>query len=137
LKVCRICKKEKALSEYYKAFSNKDKHCNTCKKCKTKLDGEYRKRSKTPEKKAYERAMHIRRKFGISVEEYQKLEKTQDTCAICSNLFIDTFDKQLDHCHSTGKIRKFLCQKCNKALGLFNDDTKILTSALNYLKENI
>jgi len=39
----------------------------------------------------------------------------------------------LDHCHTTGKIRGFLCQKCNHGLGLFNDSIQALKSAIEYL----
>jgi hypothetical protein len=40
----------------------------------------------------------------------------------------------LDHCHETGKFRGWLCHKCNRALGGFDDDTKTLWRAIKYLK---
>ena len=32
----------------------------------------------------------------------------------------------LDHCHTTGKFRAFLCSSCNKILGFALDDPKVL-----------
>lgn len=71
--------------------------------------------------------------YGITHEDYNKLSQEQkDVCAICKKKsrfeFLD-----IDHCHKTGKIRGLLCQKCNKALGLFNDDQVLFESALIYL----
>tara|TARA_R110001592_G_C13073457_1_gene742009 strand:- start:528 stop:971 length:444 start_codon:yes stop_codon:yes gene_type:complete len=34
-------------------------------------------------------------------------------CEICNVLFPNTRNRQLDHCHETGKIRNIVCQKCN------------------------
>lgn len=40
----------------------------------------------------------------------------------------------LDHDHKTKEFRGWLCHKCNRALGSFNDDYKILLKAAEYLK---
>lgn len=41
-----------------------------------------------------------------------------------------------DHCHETGQWRGRLCQRCNTALGLFNDDIEILKRAIEYLQDD-
>jgi hypothetical protein len=41
----------------------------------------------------------------------------------------------LDHCHETGKFRGWLCDPCNRGLGAFKDDIKILKKAIDYLKQ--
>ena len=43
----------------------------------------------------------------------------------------------LDHDHKTNKFRGWLCHKCNRALGAFNDDEQILLRAVKYLKGEI
>ena len=42
----------------------------------------------------------------------------------------------LDHCHKTSNFRGWLCHKCNRALGGFNDDKETLKLAIEYLSSN-
>lgn len=41
-----------------------------------------------------------------------------------------------DHDHETGKPRGWLCDRCNKVLGLVHDDIQLLQSMISYLKEH-
>ena len=34
-------------------------------------------------------------------------------CELCNTLFPNSLNRQLDHCHLTGKIRNIVCNKCN------------------------
>ena len=36
-----------------------------------------------------------------------------ENCMLCSKHFNDSFDKCLDHNHSTGEVRYILCRSCN------------------------
>ena len=66
------------------------------------------------------------------------------TCPICLGSEEDVKGKGntkngswvLDHCHETESFRGWLCHKCNRALGGFDDNIDILKRAINYLKEN-
>ena len=42
----------------------------------------------------------------------------------------------LDHCHETETCRGWLCHKCNRALGGFDDCIEILSRAITYLEVN-
>lgn len=42
----------------------------------------------------------------------------------------------LDHCHTTGKFRGWLCASCNLAVGLMDDSPEKLRQAIAYLEEN-
>lgn len=39
----------------------------------------------------------------------------------------------IDHCHETGEFRGWLCHKCNRALGGFDDNVLNLQRAIKYL----
>ena len=83
-----------------------------------------------------DRKNSLRRLYGITLEEYDKMLSDQEyRCAICDK-HQDEFKKKLhvDHCHTTGKIRGLLCQKCNQGLGLFGDNKNLLIKASEYLK---
>jgi len=43
----------------------------------------------------------------------------------------------LDHDHTTGKFRGWLCHDCNRALGQFHDNITILENAIQYLRKSI
>ena len=40
---------------------------------------------------------------------------------------------ELDHCHTTGTFRGYICNKCNMGLSHFSDNTDTLNSAIGYL----
>lgn len=42
----------------------------------------------------------------------------------------------LDHCHETKNFRGWLCHKCNRALGSFNDNIKTIQRAIIYLESS-
>lgn len=92
-------------------------------------------RERHPERiKAQDRRRNLRTNFGISMEEYDHLSNLQGgRCAICGG---DQGGKTLavDHDHGSGAIRGLLCSNCNTALGLFNDQTDRLRSAIGYLE---
>ena len=74
----------------------------------------------------------IRREFGITEDEYNKMLKSQNgVCKICK--LSDEKRLAVDHCHNTGIVRGLLCQKCNTALGLFQENSELLKEAVNYL----
>lgn len=80
------------------------------------------------------RENHLKRYFGITIDEYNQLFDTQDgKCAICSNPTEKDKNLSIDHNHITGKTRGLLCSKCNFALGLVNEDISILQNMIKYL----
>jgi hypothetical protein len=88
-------------------------------------------------KKKYKRN-DLKRKFGITQEEYNIIYESQNGCCLICGSHSNTHNKALavDHNHTTGKIRGLLCAKCNQGLGLFRDDINILTKAIDYLQKN-
>lgn len=75
-------------------------------------------------------------RYGLCLEEYNKLlEKQGGCCAIC-NKHSSEFKKPLyiDHNHKTKEIRGLLCHNCNVVLGMVGDDIDILSKSIEYLK---
>ena len=84
----------------------------------------------TPAKKLSNRKSHLKRKYGITIEEFDALLAAQGGgCAICGNPDADN----VDHDHVTGKVRGILCFTCNVAIGLVSEDEERLVGALHYL----
>lgn len=87
---------------------------------------------------------HYQRKYGISLKELNGIWIRQNCkCRICKKDLADpTADRvkhregafHLDHCHATGQIRGLLCNRCNMAIGLLDDDVSKLEAAVLYLK---
>jgi len=77
---------------------------------------------------------NVLRSYGITLEQYEASIVAQgNRCAICHKEFTET--PCLDHSHTTGQLRKFLCHPCNRGLGQFGDDPNLLEAAALYLRE--
>jgi len=82
---------------------------------------------------------YLQRTYGIGFDEYRQMLEEQDSkCKICRGhgFKISPTAKTLlvvDHNHSTGEVRGLLCHNCNRGLGLFQDDPKLLEEARAYL----
>lgn len=80
------------------------------------------------------RRYYVKSRYGITVEESEKMLADQDgKCAICdAQLSYADQTACIDHCHATGRVRGILCQHCNRGLGAFRDDPHILRQAADY-----
>ncbi|HVF75795.1 MAG TPA: endonuclease VII domain-containing protein [Acidimicrobiales bacterium] len=84
--------------------------------------------------KAKDRAGHLRRKFGITLETYDEMLAAQEgVCGICERPPRDDISLHVDHEHGTGRVRGLLCFRCNNALGDFEDDAVLLLRAADYV----
>ena len=92
-------------------------------------------------KSLYRKKQHFK-KYGLTLEDFQnELQNQNYVCAIC---FQPETSKQqgtlrrlsVDHNHTTGCYRGLLCGKCNKGIGLLQDDIAILKQAIQYLERH-
>lgn len=121
-KVCTACKLSKPTSEYHRNKRTKGGYCNYCKVCKNFRNRDW----------------HTRSTYGLTLVEYQeKLAKQNHACSIC-NISLPTSGSttNLDHDHSTGKLRDFLCMNCNRGLGHFQDNASSLNNAASYIRRH-
>ena len=78
---------------------------------------------------------NLKSRFGITEEQYWEMATQQgNVCAICKQA--PKGKLHVDHCHVTGKNRNLLCGPCNRAIGLFKENTEFLASAIEYIKKH-
>lgn len=102
--------------ELRKAEARKEYH-------KIKNTKKYRERK---EKSRFNRLYRI-----TKAEVLAMFTKQRGRCAICKRKFKKL---NIDHCHSSKKVRGLLCLKCNVGIGMFSDCAKNLGSAITYLR---
>jgi hypothetical protein len=96
------------------------------------IDCDVEKRLQRTEKTRWARVQKL---YGLSELDVKKmLDKQNCKCVIC-NINIQT-GYHIDHCHSTGKVRGLLCQKCNQAIGLLRESESLFFKAAEYIKEH-
>lgn len=107
----------------------------TCKSCVYARQTVVRKSN--PDYPLNEFKRHLRIQYDLTYDEFVNMLIAQDNkCAICNGelVFKDRKRKpNIDHDHSTGKVRSILCFTCNTALGKFQDSKVLLQSAIDYL----
>ena len=88
-------------------------HTRHCKLCRRDYDWQY--------------------KYGITPEQYSELlEKQNGKCCICGKEGNEYL--HVDHDKATGEVRGLLCGSCNRAIGLFHEDTETMGNAIKYLE---
>lgn len=94
------------------------------------------------------RSAYLLRKYGISLEELETLlNKQQGRCAICQKHWRHCVVAKLpryevmflhylyvDHDHAKGSVRGLLCNGCNTAIGMLEEDPVRLKAAIDYLQ---
>jgi hypothetical protein len=84
-----------------------------------------------------DREKHLKRKYGITLKEYNDILKSQNgQCKLCLGPPTGKGNLHVDHDHKTGRIRGLLCNTCNAGLGNFKDDLNLLYKAIEYLNGN-
>jgi hypothetical protein len=140
-KQCYTCNIEQPVENFNKNSNKKDSLQYECKSCRKVYRSKPEKIIETAQrsKKHYEshkdryRDRGLKKLYGISLKDYEKLYNSQEgVCKICGN-FEDRLS--VDHNHRTDKIRSLLCKNCNALLGHVDDSIQILKQAISYLEE--
>ena len=143
-KKCTTCKKVLPLKDFAKNKRVKSGYGSVCKSCCAKKSKDYRKRNPSKMKEYNDKRrkeLNYFDRYNISYDKAKKilLEQKKNKCLICGTKIYIGAERSsghlahLDHCHATGKVRGWLCPKCNKGLGQFNDSIELLDSAKSYL----
>ena len=138
-KECSSCNKIKTHSEFQKDKKNKKGkglafYCRECANFKSRKW--HKENVGKIEVKRMKRSGWVKRAHGITLLQYEDRLQAQDfKCAICRLALLPYgYGTHLDHCHTTGKLRAFLCSDCNRGIGCFHDSAEKLSDAIEYLK---
>jgi hypothetical protein len=135
---CSICNNVKDCSLFSKKKDSKRGYSYRCKSC----HNDYVRSSWYPENKDKHASSTKRWKkdnflqvkataHNVDLKETKlKYDLCDGKCQICKM----ELPLCLDHCHTTNKVRGFLCSKCNLGIGYFLDDITLLESAIDYLQ---
>ena len=75
---------------------------------------------------------NVKSKYGLSRDAWERLRSTQDNvCWICQKAFVQR--PEVDHSHTTGRVRGLLCGACNRAIGLLEENPNHFERAVKYL----
>jgi hypothetical protein len=157
VKRCRVCDELKPLTDFYKATGARDGYRSDCKACnlarrasvyrenpRPAIERAIRWQRENPErhrerqreyaesgkKKVADRKSHLKRKYGLTVEQFNEMLASQGFgCAICGKPDPDN----VDHDHVTGRVRGILCWNCNIAIGQLQDDEDRVLALAAYL----
>lgn len=114
-----------------------------CKRCKRILPIEAFERnrpnvwrSECKECRAYKKPIPKRLKREYEAKHPRPKVGDNFYCRVCENTFTiqNTRDVNLDHDHKTGRIRGYICNRCNTGLGNFDDNIAILERAIEWIK---
>ena len=159
MKRCKKCGKQKPVAAFYPAAGTLDGLRGECKACSSATKKAwYRKNRQRAIARAVAwqranqdrynarmreyrrqhpevaRADHLRRKFGLTLDEYERmLDRQGGGCHICGSPPSDRISLHIDHDHGTGDIRGLLCVRCNNAIGLLRENPDLMRRAIRYV----
>lgn len=126
-KQCRLCKEMKPWLEYSSKDGKSKQKESYCIQCKKFMGTE-----------------RVLKKYGLNVDTYMAIYNSQNgVCLICKNPEHSNKRLAVDHDHSCcsgasscGKcIRGLLCSRCNKTLGMVQDNIEYLQNMIKYLQK--
>lgn len=82
-------------------------------------------------------ASKLKRKFGITVDDYERMFERQNGCCQVCGTSAEENGKRLavDHSHSTGAVRDLLCNNCNATVGFVGEDAERARKLAEYLEK--
>lgn len=138
LRECTGCKVSKALEEFPPRKRALMGRCRRCRACESSWEKQH-KAAKFKADPLLHRRKALERSYGMTLEAFDALVTAQGGgCAVCGATKSSNriWRLQVDHDHVTGKLRGILCNRCNTALGMVNDDCSLLEKLIAYVKSH-
>ena len=90
-----------------------------------------------PINKDKRRKRNLIKRYGLTDEQYNTFLNTKTCCLCGKELVVSNVGCNkivIDHNHTTGVVRGFICSACNLIIGLCNEDVNVLSNIINYLQ---
>ena len=126
VRVCTKCGVEKPLEEGY--YKHKWGYHGSCKECFKKASKESKRRLGKDHTRNYD----LKWRYGLTLEEYKKFDQCCNICGASEEG--RGYNMNVDHDHTTGKVRGLLCNSCNRGLGMLGEDN--LEKAIRYINQS-
>ena len=156
-KVCKTCSIEKPVSEFHVAQkpgkTGSDGYVrkticykSSCKECYKEIQRKKyhdltidqqrnRRKNNSCNNPEYRKKYKLKSNYGLTVEDFSAMLLEQNNkCKICE---CEMDSPQVDHNHTTNKVRALLCRNCNTSLGLLKEDTKVLHNMISYIHDHL
>ena len=134
---CRPCHnavtRQNALDNPARVIAARNKYSQKPENKVKELERARRWQRENPERmKAAQFERNLRKLYGLTLDQYHARQESQDfCCAICD--LDDRGNLYVDHDHKTKRIRGLLCNQCNTAVGLMQDNPNTLQRAAQYV----
>lgn len=89
-----------------------------------------------PDYKRQEANRHLVRTYGVTLKDKQKMfDEQSGLCSVCLKPLPDIMDRdcQVEHCHSTSKVRSLAHWYCNIIVGVMENHPTLLDNVQVYL----
>lgn len=135
LKCCPKCGCIKPVADFVKHKNEPEGIGAYCIPCHREYRKQYRLLHLDAQRKL-ERDRRLKDLYGLTPEQkHERIVAQNGKCMICGD--IPEKGLHVDHDHVTGKLRDLLCGKCNKGLGLFQDDPALMRAAAEYVEKHL
>lgn len=145
MKLCGKCQTTKPLDDFYVLRKKGRTYRQSwCKPCLRETNQQWKK-ANPDAVKAADRRKVLKKRYGITTSDYNKLLSEQNGgCGVCGKPE-RTIQRAgspvqfmaVDHDHDTGRLRGLLCQSCNRTLGNMGDNLEGVMRFVAYLERSV
>lgn len=128
---CELC-----FGSFRSRYNGIRHYCDSCKVVAQRIRAAEWWNKNKEKYKSIRREINLQRRYGISVNKYNKLyRKQKGRCVICKQKYLNGSCGGLvvDHSHKNEKVRGLLCKSCNLTLGRLESNWD---GFIDYLKRN-
>lgn len=136
LKFCPKCETEKPFADFYQIANGcRNGLSPYCKACHRQIRRTQYWADTAKSAKA-DRRYRLQNLYGMTLDDYERMSLEQGGVCSCCGGAPGKKGLQIDHNHTTGKVRSLLCNWCNAGLGNFFDSIERMQLGIAYLRKH-